>query len=108
MTNIEPIQSLGKKLSNVVCEVKATIFSSNQKPEELKYVDNLVFKLPMSITKVDNIFTQTNIYSQETLCVIPMDLVKNFQNLKFKVKVIKMKAKKGATIHIGAINKKLF
>ena len=62
----------------------------------------------MCITKVDNIFTQTNIYSQETLCVIPLDLVKNFQNLKFKVKVIKMKAKKGATIHIGAINKKLF
>ena len=69
---------------------------------------DVMFKLPPTISKSDNIFTQTNIYSQETLCVIPLDLVKNFQNLKFKIKILKCKVKKGGSIHFGAINKKIY
>lgn len=69
---------------------------------------DVTFKLPPTISKTDNVFAQTNIYSQETLCVIPLDIVKNFQSLKFKIKILKCKVKKGATIHLGAINKKVF
>jgi hypothetical protein len=53
--------------------------------------------------KLGNIYNQTNVAANcaTTLSAIVVDIVKNFQNNKIKIRISKLK--KGSTIYIGAI-----
>jgi hypothetical protein len=59
------------------------------------------------VTKVGNLYTQTNFNAvAETMSAITADLAKNFQKIKIKIRVSKIK--KGGSIFIGAIESELF
>ena len=55
------------------------------------------------MTHIGNLFNQTNIAVTNLLGMnyIAADLIKNFQNLKIKIKITKLK--KNGSIYLGAI-----
>jgi hypothetical protein len=60
-----------------------------------------------SVIKVGNLYTQTNFnVVAETLSAIAVDVVKNFQKIKIKMRISKLK--KGGSIFIGVMESELF
>jgi len=60
--------------------------------------------LASSVIKAGNIYTQTNHnIGAPTLSAIAVDLIKNFQKTRIRIRITKIK--KGGFIYIGAIEK---
>jgi hypothetical protein len=108
-TNSELIKELGDKLSSLIASTRMTVSADSKAKLCPNVVENLKFKesVANSVTKIGGIYSQTNFNNDaETLSAVTVDLVKNFQKIKIKIRVSKIK--KGGSIFIGAVESELF
>ena len=74
--------------------------------EKAENIETLL-KLSKTIKKIGNNYSQTNMaYNAESLSILNVNLLKNFNQNKIKIKIIRLK--KGGVITFGAIRKDFF